>query len=344
MSGMQPAGVGIPVVAADAETVPLKKDGDAADDPAIWVHPTDPARSLVIGTDKQAGLVVYDLQGQVVQSIPDGRMNNVDVVQGVSIGGAKSLDLVLASQRDTDTIYAYRVDAAAGKLVALAGQPFPSGVRGVYGLCAYLDPASRRCVVVTNSKDGTTVLTELAPSADERFFFRQIRSFCAGTQVEGCVVDVARGRLFLGEEAVGVWSYPLAPEAQPEEAAARVLVDGVNARAGNRLARDVEGVTLYENADGTGWLIVSCQGEDRYAVYDRVRLEYVGSFGVAFTGPDGLVDRVTHTDGIAAISKPLGPALPEGAFVAQDDNGGSGQNFKIVDWRKISAALKLKTN
>jgi 3-phytase len=38
--------------------------GDAADDPAIWVHPVDPALSLVLGTDKKGGLNVFDLEGK----------------------------------------------------------------------------------------------------------------------------------------------------------------------------------------------------------------------------------------------------------------------------------------
>ncbi|MFI8362035.1 phytase [Streptomyces sp. NPDC085612] len=28
------------------ETAPVSHSGDAADDPAVWVHPTDPARSV----------------------------------------------------------------------------------------------------------------------------------------------------------------------------------------------------------------------------------------------------------------------------------------------------------
>jgi 3-phytase len=40
-----------------------------ADDPAIWIHPERPTASLVIGTLKDAGLVVYDLRGGVVQLI-----------------------------------------------------------------------------------------------------------------------------------------------------------------------------------------------------------------------------------------------------------------------------------
>ncbi len=55
---------------------------DAAGDPAIWVHPTDKSRNLIIGTDKKNGLDVYDLASKRVQTLQDGRMNNVDLRYG----------------------------------------------------------------------------------------------------------------------------------------------------------------------------------------------------------------------------------------------------------------------
>ena len=51
-------------VQAKAETAPT--DGDA-DDPAIWVGPGDGAASRIIGTDKDFGLRVYDLQVALLQ-------------------------------------------------------------------------------------------------------------------------------------------------------------------------------------------------------------------------------------------------------------------------------------
>ena len=39
-------------VIATMETEPVASSDDTADDPCIWVHPTDPSLSLIIGTDK----------------------------------------------------------------------------------------------------------------------------------------------------------------------------------------------------------------------------------------------------------------------------------------------------
>ena len=66
-------------VVATLETEPVPSSGDAADDPAIWIHPTDPLLSTILGTDKLLGLAVYDLSGQQIQFIPDGNLNNVDL-------------------------------------------------------------------------------------------------------------------------------------------------------------------------------------------------------------------------------------------------------------------------
>src|SRR4051812_47856200 len=49
-------GPGQGTVEASRSTDPVPHDGDAADDPAIWVDPSDPARSRVLGTDKEGGL------------------------------------------------------------------------------------------------------------------------------------------------------------------------------------------------------------------------------------------------------------------------------------------------
>ena len=53
-------------VSATIETEPTGTRGDSADDATLWVNPTDPSLSLIIGTNKQRGLAVYDLSGKQV--------------------------------------------------------------------------------------------------------------------------------------------------------------------------------------------------------------------------------------------------------------------------------------
>src|SRR5687767_6068709 len=81
-SGGMTVGAGKPVMAS-AETPPVGTQArDAADDPAIWVDPNDRKRGVIIGTDKQAGLYVYDLTGKQLQYLPGGKPNNVDLREG----------------------------------------------------------------------------------------------------------------------------------------------------------------------------------------------------------------------------------------------------------------------
>ena len=67
------------LVTAKLETQPVATMEDAADDPAIWRDAANPAQSLIIGTDKRAGVHVYDLQGRQVGFTPSPRLNNVDL-------------------------------------------------------------------------------------------------------------------------------------------------------------------------------------------------------------------------------------------------------------------------
>src|SRR5688572_33011295 len=61
-----------PEISSAVDTAPFSSYDEApatvdADDPAIWVHPERSQDSLIIGTLKDAGLVVYDLRGKVLQ-------------------------------------------------------------------------------------------------------------------------------------------------------------------------------------------------------------------------------------------------------------------------------------
>jgi 3-phytase len=136
-----------PTLPSDVDTAPFVSYDDApatvdADDPAIWVDRQHPSDSLVIATLKEAGLVVYDLRGRVVQLIAPpnlpvispqdpptpaglnpgparpcaesegetfGRFNNVDVAYGVKIAGKKR-DLAIVTDRGCDRLRIYSIE------------------------------------------------------------------------------------------------------------------------------------------------------------------------------------------------------------------------------------------
>ena len=147
LAGLEPL-----VVSPVLVTAPLYNYEDApatpdADDPAIWVNHDNPRRSLVIGTAKDAGLLVYDLSGKLRQAVlppnapqvlpedpetpagdnplPDnpcadsqsgetfGRFNNVDILYDVRLGPSRQaprVDVAVVSDRGCDRVRFYKID------------------------------------------------------------------------------------------------------------------------------------------------------------------------------------------------------------------------------------------
>ena len=298
-------------------------NGDMADDPALWVHLSNPELSLILGTNKVEGLFVYDLAGREHQRLDIGRVNNVDV-RG---------NLVVASNDEINGLSWVRITPTAeGALIRHIGDTRVR--RGApYGVCLGLiddDP-----VAGVTYTDGSVELWQARVTADT-VSAELIRTAKVGSQVEGCVFDDSERRLFFGEEDHGIWSLDLAdPSASPRE------VDTIT--AGRGLVDDVEGISLYTAENGAGYLVASAQGADRFIVYERQPPhKVVGAIRVA-SSEDGIVDGVSHTDGIEANSASL-PQYPRGVLIVQDDaNPGieEDQNFKLVDWRDVERALSL---
>ncbi len=325
------------VVAASVETDAVSHRFDAADDPAIWVHPEDPSRSTIIGTDKRGGFVIYDLQGRTLHNLTAGRMNNVDLRYNFSLGGER-VDLVVASDRTRNAIAVYRVTPHDRSLVEMTEKPISLGIEA-YGLCLYRSARTGRLYAFAVGRQGRIQQWELRDNGRSRVEGTLVRELPLSTRGEGCVADDGLGRLYVGEEKVGIWRFG----AEPATATTGVLVDST--RRPGRLTSDVEGLTLYYAPDGAGYLLASSQGKSEFMVYERGGDNtFVTSFQIAA----GAVDAVTETDGIDVLGFNLGPGFPNGAFVAQDDqnsaNGhgdgrpGSNQNFKLVPWDAIARA------
>lgn len=316
-------------VPAVMETEPVPHAGDAADDSAIWVNPSDPSRSAIIGTDKKGGLAVYALNGAQIQYLPEGEFNNVDLRDGFPLGGLP-VSLVTAGNRTQNSIAVYSMDPATRQLQPVAARTILPGIR-VYGSCMYHDPAAGKVYVYVSSGAGRVEQWELFDNGRGRVDGRRVRSFEVGAKTEGCVADDGLGAFYISAEAVGIWRYGAGPDADTE----RTLVD--RAVPQGNLVPDIEGLAIASTGDGTGYLIASSQGSDTFAMYRR---EGDNEFVKSFTIVDGDgIDGVSHTDGIEVTTQPLGPAFPHGLFVAQDGQNDTGnQNFKLIPWPVIAPA------
>jgi len=315
---------------ATVETDPVPHSGDSADDPAIWIHPTNPSLSTIVGTDKNGGLAVYDLFGQEIQYVPDGKMNNVDLRYNFPLAGSL-VDLVTAGNRSNDSLAIYAVNSATGLLQDVADGTLHVGLT-VYGSCMYRSPSSNQYYFFVNSKSGEVEQWHLFDNGMGLVGASLVREFDVGTQTEGCVADDELGNLYIGEENVGIWKYG----AEPQDGSTRTKVDSTG--SGGHLSADVEGLTIYHASDGKGYLIASSQGASEFVVYEREgNNSYLATFEIV---GDGTIDGVSDTDGIDVINVPLGPAFPHGLFVAQDNtNPGGNQNFKIVPWGEIASSI-----
>ena len=312
INGLPPA-----QVTASGETAPVGTGrADAADDPAIWIDPANPNRALIVATDKKAGLHIYDLGGKDIAFIKAGLVNNVDVAG----------DIIVASDRNDGVnahLAVFRLDADEPAITALGRAA--AGTGEAYGLCLRKDMPGQPITAALIVKDGTVRVGTLTVDGAPNFTVRWEHKI--PTQSEGCVFDGET--LYVGEEDAGVWR--LEPNGKSATATMVAPVDN------QRLVADVEGLPTIDHK-GQRYLLVSSQGDNAYAVFRLPGVDYVGRFAVAA----GQFGATSETDGIEAVAGNFGANYPDGIFLAQDgDNAPRAQNFKLVRWDQIAAALGL---
>jgi 3-phytase len=315
-----------------AETDPVGHDGDAADDPAFWFNNRNPARSMIIGTDKRGALETYDLDGHLLQRITGSYPNNVDV-RG---------DMVVAAdnQGGTGGGTGGGTDGATGGMLRIyrvapnSRSLNPLAVVGTHvvahGLCLYSSPSTERLYAFANAVSGRVEQWELTVVGSQ-VQAREVRRFDVGRAVEGCVADDASGAFYVAEERRGIWRYG----AEPSDGVRRTLVDATSSRG--HLDPDVEGLAIAGDR-----LYASSQASNDFTVYQRMNNRYLGRFRVS---GHGAVDGCEDTDGIEVTTRPLGPAYPTGLFVCQDGYDltrrglPSRQNFKLVPLNRVIDAI-----
>jgi 3-phytase len=188
-------------------------------------------------------------------------------------------------------------------------------------------------------------------------------------QVEGMVVDPSRGLLFAAQEDVGVWVVTL----WGNRFGVRLLIDRVRefgipgtfdeteeecvldedadpGFGGDHLSADAEGLTIYRDGTGPGYLFASSQGSDEFVVYGNRGL---GGYRATVVVADGdEIDGVQESDGAAVVSTPLGSAFPHGLLAVHDGHeepggvDGNGEeraatNFKFIRVEQFLEAAGL---
>lgn len=188
-----------PTPLAPVFETPTEGDPSPADmdDPAVWVHPTDPEGSLIVAAAKKGGLRVYDLTGKEIQrqearldgaGEPLNRFNNVDVQYNFNLNGTR-IDIAVATDRIQDQLTVWKIDptnasaplveiTATSMIRAFPTKPNPAdrtqqipnpddGESTAYGLALYRDAgADRIFALATQNSEAVIRQFELVATAD----------------------------------------------------------------------------------------------------------------------------------------------------------------------------------
>lgn len=313
------------------------------DDPAIWVHPSEPDRSLVIGTVKVAApdgaLMVYGLDGAVRQTIAGlDRPNNVDVEYGFQLAG-RPVDLVVVTERLRRSLRVFRIAGDGERLVEVASVPVLDGQEGdagaPMGIGLYRRPADGRVFAIVAPKEGGRrdylwqyEIEDDGTGAVRARLVRRFGTFSGREEIEAIAVDDELGYVYFADERSGIRKW----HADPDSAGGGTELAHFG-RAGFR--GDHEGIAIYTTGNRTGYVVCTDQVQDRseYRVYRRE-----GAPGRPHDHQPVLkVVRGTgdSTDGIEATSRPLGARFPYGVLVAMNS---AGRNFLLFPWERIARA------
>jgi 3-phytase len=327
------------------ETAPVSAD---ADDPAVWIQPSDPAQSLILGTDKIAGkggLYVFGRDGAVRQVIsPLDRPNNVDVEYGMALGGSH-VDIAVVTERKQHRLRVYRITGEETPLVDVSAG---GGIRVLedaegeasepMGIALYKRHTDGAVFAIVAPKTGgeTNYLAQYRLMDDGHgrvtgTFVRRFGNFSrigAGPDdiggIEALVVDAELGYVYAADERFGIRKYHADPD-HPD--AARELA--VIGREG--YAADREGLGIYRMPGGTGFIV----SVDQLPAGTRLRFyRREGTPGNPHDHSEVVREVTTasdSTDGLEVVSTPL-PGFPRGLAVLMNS---AGRNFHVYRWEDL---------
>ena len=309
-------------VVADLETSPVISNDDAADDICIYENVDSPESSVIIGTDKKYGLVIYNLDGQIINHYPFGRVNNVDIINKFSFKG-DVFPLICGSNRSTNSIELYKLNPKDNSLEIILNSNNKSSLKDVYGITFYQGDNSN--YIFVSDKESGNVEQWIVDNSQNSISIKKIRTIKFRTLIEGLVADEYYGKIYIAEENKGLWQI----NADPNIAENRRLIFGVNKIFKN----DFEGLALYKSDEENGSIIISVQGSNGYAVLDR-KNHKLKKFVKVIDGNG--IDGTSDTDGIEVTSMST-RKYKNGFLVVQDGFNDDGfQNFKLIDWLKIN--------
>ncbi|MEP6645592.1 MAG: phytase [Saprospiraceae bacterium] len=306
----------VPVVVTD-------KTPNDTDDPAIWYNYADPAQSLILGTDKgdsTGGIFVFHLDGKLDTALSLthlARPNNIDVEYGFLFNG-KEVDIAVFTERNRNMIRV--IDLPACTFIDHGGIPVfeDDSLRAPMGIGIYKDKNNRFFAFVsrkTGPANGYLYQYELLNK--EGYVtgtkVRALGHYSGKKEIEAVVVDDELGYVYYSDETMGVRKYYADAEKGNEELAFFATTG---------IAGDHEGLSIFKNNDGTGYIILSDQQANKFHLYTRE-----GNNG----NPNDHIEvrvvkaQTLESDGSDIWNMPFNATFPKGLFVAMSND----RNFQF---------------
>ncbi len=314
-----------PVLASEAVAVD-------SDDPAIWIHPEDPSKSLILGTDKGGSIYAFDLDGKILaeKTVTGlGRMNNVDVGYGLILDGTPT-DFAIATERPTSRLKVYRLPEMTpidgGGIEVFAGQEPANRPMGV---ALYKRASDDAIFAIVSRKEGASGaylwqyrLQDDGTGTVVAIKVREFGQWSGSGEIEAIAVDDELGYVYYSDEGAGIHKYHADPDAP--EADVELALFGTNG-----FTEDREGISIYKMADGTGYILVSDQQANSFRIFARE-----GETENPHDHPLVKSVRVStnESDGSDVTNAVLNANFPAGLFVAMSDD----QTFQFYSWQDIA--------
>jgi len=302
------------------------------DDPAIWIHPEDPGKSLIVGTDKNedGALYFFDLDGKIV-SIVDSlkRPNNVDITYGFPFRG-DTLDIAVVTERLKQRVRVISLPEMKllddGDLIVFDGDRN----RAPMGIALYKREKDSAFFIFVGGKSGPEdgylgqyrleedrIQGKLKITPE-----RQFGKFSGKKEIESIAVDAEAGYVYYSDETAGVRKYHADPDVPGANTELALFAD-------QEFAMDNEGISIYKLDNGKGYILVSDQQANQFKIYSRE--------GSQDNSHEHLLLKVVEvkaieSDGSDVTSVPLSPEFPSGLFVAMSN----GKVFHYYSWEDIA--------
>ena len=308
------ANCGKPLPQIDPNVISEKVPHDT-DDPAIWVHPTDPSKSIVFGTDKDTNGAIYafDLEGKIITDMVIKNVkypNNIDLEYGFRLNDSVTTDIIVFTEREQNRIRVFSVPDM--KPLDRGGFPVFEDetdieLRRPMGVSIYKRPENGKFYAIVSRKSGpeNNYLYQYELVVDsigvKNKLVRKFGKFSKQKEIEAIAVDDELGFIYYSDEGVGIRKYYADPEMGNDE---------ISLFGGEFFEEDIEGIAIATQSNGEGFLIVSDQQKGQFNLFSRKNNTFLGARNLG----------TEETDGCDVVTVPLNSTFTNGLFVAMNDS------------------------